>query len=562
MKLPIFDSKIKTLFFYIFSMYFLIGIHFYADTLGGYGLYLPHNIVGWIFITLLISIGIFQVISNKRIYFSPFFKYSFLGVVCLLLPIIFQDNELLSWSSLRMFGLIGGMLFYFSLLQFNFSKKEKCHLLYIILAGIFLESLLGICQYYFFSTNNWMNYNTQENFPYGIFKQRNVMGVFMCTGCAISIYLINNDDRYFSSEMKRALTLLMPFTASIILVGVKSKAAFLGYILFFIFMAFKLDINKQYTRFWIFSSLIGLLFGLYSPDLFERKFSEKSLQHQTGTISNRLNRFETTLKLWMQKPILGNGYGSFTRKYREFHAYRFANEDDFNSRESFCDHPHNEILYWVVEGGIIAAIGLIIFAGGYLVMIFRVNLKNGLCFLSLVTPILVMTQTGFPFYSSTVHWITFLFLIFFAEPVKIDYLSVSKVKRQALVLPAVTIPLCTSIYMFSALHTSNLITKFERDGLKDYSLLTNVSNPNSWKLKYSNYSIKKLSEEFEQNQNEKKLEELLTECNTILEYVPLLHIFKTMERALILAKKDDEAKSVRDYARYLYADWGEVWSGE
>jgi hypothetical protein len=35
-----------------------------------------------------------------------------------------------------------------------------------------------------------------------------------------------------------------------------------------------------------------------------------------------------------------------------------------------------------------------------------------------------------------------------------------------------------------------------------------------------------------------------------------------MERALILAKKDDEAKSVRDYARYLYADWGEVWSGE
>ena len=116
--------------------------------------------------------------------------------------------------------------------------------------------------------------------------------------------------------------------------------------------------------------------------------------------------------------------------------------------------------------------------------------------------------------------------------------------------------------MFSALHTSNLITKFERDGLKDYSLLTNVSNPNSWKLKYSNYSIKKLSEEFEQNQNEKKLEELLTECNTILKYVPLLHIFKTMERALILAKKDDEAKSVRDYARYLYADWGEVWSGE
>ena len=58
MKLPIADSKIKTLFFYIFGIYFLFGVHFYSYTLGGYGLYLTNNIIGWILITLLISIGI------------------------------------------------------------------------------------------------------------------------------------------------------------------------------------------------------------------------------------------------------------------------------------------------------------------------------------------------------------------------------------------------------------------------------------------------------------------------------------------------------------------------
>ena len=66
MKNLISGSKLKTLFFYIFGIYFLFGAHFYSDTLGGYGLYLPHNIIGWIFITLLIGIGIMFYLAAKE----------------------------------------------------------------------------------------------------------------------------------------------------------------------------------------------------------------------------------------------------------------------------------------------------------------------------------------------------------------------------------------------------------------------------------------------------------------------------------------------------------------
>ena len=560
MKLPIaYSKKIKTIFFYIFSIYFLFGVHFYSYTLGGYGLYLTNNIIGWIFITLLISIGIIQIIISGEIYFTKFSKFVLFGILCLLLPIIYPNNDLLSWATLRILGLMGGFLFYFSLLQFKFSKIERYHLTYIILGSIFIEAILGIFQYYFFSSDNWMRYNIEENFPSGIFRQRNVMGVFMTTGCAISFYLVNKDKSYHDSILKRILLLLIPITTSIILVGVKSKAAFLGYALFFIFMIPNIEINKKWTRFWIFSSFIGFLIGFYSPSLFKRKFSTKTFEHQSGTISNRLNRFDTTYKLWMQKPILGNGYGSFTTKYREHHAYRYANDPDFNSRESFCDHPHNEILYWAVEGGIIPLIGLIIFAGAYLIMIFRINLKIGLGFISLVIPILVMTQTGFPFYTSTVHWITFLFLVFFAEPNKISYLSIEKSTRSILLIPALIIPMLTSIYMFKALQTSQVITKFELTGLKDYSLLSKAKNPDSWKLKYSNYTIKRLSEEWETDRNEDKLEELLNECDKIIRYAPLLHIFQTKIKALLLAERNNDAKNVYDHAKYLYADWEEVW---
>ena len=81
MKLPIADSKIKTLFFYIFGIYFLFGVHFYSYTLGGYGLYLTNNIIGWILITLLISIGIIQITISGKIYFTKFSKFVLFGIL-------------------------------------------------------------------------------------------------------------------------------------------------------------------------------------------------------------------------------------------------------------------------------------------------------------------------------------------------------------------------------------------------------------------------------------------------------------------------------------------------
>ena len=164
---------------------------------------------------------------------SKFFSYALLATVLLILPLFYRNNDLASWSHHRLLGLVGGVFFYFSLLQFKLSKKESHFFLYVILGGVVIESILGISQYYFFPKDNWMGYDTNQNFPYGVFQQKNMMGIFMVTGCAISLYLLKNDQEFSQFKIASFLLLFMPFSSSIILIAIKSKSAFLSYLFFF-----------------------------------------------------------------------------------------------------------------------------------------------------------------------------------------------------------------------------------------------------------------------------------------------------------------------------------------
>ena len=272
-------------------------MHYYLPNMGGRGLYLQYNVIGWILISLIIGLGFWQIICEGKIELTYFFNYSFLGFTLLVLPLIYSNNELASWTYFRILGLLGGLLFYFSLLQFKLLKHERYIILYIILCGVFIESLLGILQYYFFQPNNWMGYNVSKNFPYGIFQQRNIMGSFMATGSAISLYLLQKDPDYIHNKLKLWLLLVIPLFSTIIIIGVKSKTAYLGYGLFLFLISFSINWKRKWIRTWNALSIIGLIIGLLSPMIFSRKFSEKTLEYQLSTVVGRKIRYETTFQL-------------------------------------------------------------------------------------------------------------------------------------------------------------------------------------------------------------------------------------------------------------------------
>ena len=130
------------------------------------------------------------------------------------------------------------------------------------------------------------------------------------------------------------------------------------------------------------------------------------------------------------------------------------------------DHPHNEILFWTVEGGIIPLIGLLIMAGGFLIVIWRTEQKSSWSMLGLTFPILIHTQLELPFYISLIHWVLFIFIIYMIDSdiskqfeINIEFLSIFRVVSLA-------IPIIISIYMATTLQTASVITQFERTGYK------------------------------------------------------------------------------------------------
>ena len=105
------QPKSKQFLFAILSGYFLFGIHYFFPNPGGHGLYLPFNIIGWIFISLVIGVGFWRIYETRVIQLSKFFSYALLATVLLILPLFYRNNDLASWSHHRLLGLVGGVFF-------------------------------------------------------------------------------------------------------------------------------------------------------------------------------------------------------------------------------------------------------------------------------------------------------------------------------------------------------------------------------------------------------------------------------------------------------------------
>jgi O-antigen polymerase len=207
-----------------------------------------------------------------------------------------------------------------------------------------------------------------------------------------------------------------------------------------------------------------------------------------------------------------------------------------------------------VEGGIIPLIGLLLFAGAYLIMVFSIYWRNALAFMALVVPIFLHTQTEFPFYISLVHWIIFLSLVYITDADTGTSVQSNFRLHRLMIIPAILIPLFVTDYMNKTLQTAKVITQYERTGFSDYNLLLSAKKPDAWRLKYENYKLKML---FDVGMETKKIETLqlfLDQSEELLHYAPLPHIYQYMDKALKTMGREDDAKNVIERAKYLYAD--------
>jgi len=102
-------ARLARAFLGCFGLLMLAGMHYFQHNPGGVGLELPFNLVGWVFVALMLGLGLWQITLNGVIFSSRLWLTILLGAALLLLPLLYSNNQQALHSGGRLLGLWGGV---------------------------------------------------------------------------------------------------------------------------------------------------------------------------------------------------------------------------------------------------------------------------------------------------------------------------------------------------------------------------------------------------------------------------------------------------------------------
>lgn len=223
------------------------------------------------------------------------------------------------------------------------------------------------------------------------------------------------------------------------------------------------------------------------------------------------------------------------------------------------DHPHNELLYWGVEGGLLPMLAIGGAGLGILWRLRRQSWARALGLLALITPMALHTQTEYPFYHSVAHWLTFLILLWFIDEAceqggapqisEIPYGHTLLLRFLAISIPLFVVP-----FMLTALHTAKVVTRYERGGYQQPDLLLEVVNPMAWLTRVEfDVNAVRLAVGMHTG-NHQELQAYVDWGQEFVRHTPRANIYANMILALRAMGEGDKADALRQQALLLYPD--------
>jgi len=402
--------KTKAMWFYLlFGLLFLVAPFYTEPTIGGTGFHLPINTSIWLVAPWFMVAGVLLSVYTKALrlprdwwLFIPF-------LLILILSGLLNNDEPIVWL-FRMGAVFGGALFLVALFQFNLSSKKIELALYFLLLAMFFHGLVAVVQTQELSYLLPWFLQSPNGVPYGVFQQINIQASYMATSLVITTYLISRP-RFLVSQWPLKIALLVVVaTSSYVIFSSGSRVGLLGILLSLPIIAFVRRRQLARHKGFILICLLVMNGNAWN----EQGGVSKSLAKMTqNTQSVRLAMYTIGTELVLQKPLLGHGIGSFNRVWAQ-------QSGDFHNRypnavlpEAIITiHPHNEFLYWLIEGGSIIVLGMILIIAAVGMALYQCGLSRGGAYLAMLIPITLHSQVELPFYGSSLHWFTWLFLLF------------------------------------------------------------------------------------------------------------------------------------------------------
>lgn len=530
-------------------------MHVILDTPGGVGLYYSYNVIAWLVTTTLISLGLWQITLNKKIYYSKMLLWLTLGCVCLIIP-VFYHFEFTDHAIPRILALVGGLLFLFSLYQFKLSKLDALHLLTLILLAVVIEACFGLVQFFLFEKGFWGGYIVGSSRPHGVFIQPNVMASFMVTGLAIALFLSVKSNVIENKLAFNSLIVFSLFVSSFLLILLQSRTGFVAAIAVLALTApYLYQKNKKQLTTNLAIIVIAALLAITS---FENSTTPIRGEQTYENVGARDVIFIVSADMVKEKPLLGYGYGGFERGFIDhFNKYALKNPEIGNTITNLS-HPHNELLFWVVEGGIIALVAFLFFTLGYIFTWRKIPIYKGLVIFSLLLPMLLHSQLEFPFYSSVSHWLVFLIMLWLVdkyalvEGLTYRFMACPQtflIRFLAILIPGIFIP-----FLLTTLHTANILVEYEKNTRDTKSLerLNDIINPIAWQSRldaavYANILISAMRE-----RDVNKLERYLAWSLKRIKHKPRESLYENSLLILKVLGKDKPYQLLLNEAKYTY----------
>ncbi len=398
------------------AVLFLVAPFVYFPNIGGTGLRIPNNITVWLVVNCIAWYSLYLIAKRQQLakpkYFSFIIAFPVLATVSGFISDVANPVE---WF-FRLLFIWMGLLFFLGLFQHKLSQGRIDRILFVIVISALLQCLVGIIQITVphAMTPVWFpsiaNITVQ---PFGVFQQINNQSSYQVTALVIAIYLISRPYIHQGPFWKK-MVLFIFFALSAYIISLSGSR--IGLLSALLAIPLVLFARWSYLKKQKNLSLIALLYLIGGISFGASGFGtvlDKTEQISEGyTASYRVGIYAVSLDLIKQKPLFGHGIGSFKKVWQFEKAVFYEKHPDANLIEQYVTHPHNEFLFWAVEGGVAAVIGMLLVITGILLSLKGQNRYRWGVFVAFLLPIILHTQVELPFYTSAVHWFLTLFLLF------------------------------------------------------------------------------------------------------------------------------------------------------
>lgn len=436
------------------AILFLVAPLYYHPNLGGEGLRIPNNATIWIVAVIFIAYSLNKVIKSAFFQLPRYFIYiAAFPFLVILSGFLAGVEQPLQWL-FRVLFILGGFAFFFSLFQQNFRQGRWDRLLLIIALSGLIHAGIGLLQIWLQADMPYLLPKSPEGLPSGLFQQINNQATYLVTCIALAFYLASRPILFKRQRLLQLLIVVTVLAASFIVGFSGSRIGFLSLAVVLPVLLFvrrkQLSSNKTLSAILLAALLVGFACGLMPSG---GKAIEKTAAIQSGySGSARLGIYDISLGLLKEEPLFGHGIGSFSSVFQHARPEFYAEHPEAKLPKEMVSHPHNEVLQWLVEGGVSAVLGIVLAAVGVTLALYGVGVSRGTAYLMLMMPIILHNQVELPLYMSSLHWLLLSTLIALSFAFRLRR-QANSMTVYAHKLSAISILLVTSILILFLLHT-------------------------------------------------------------------------------------------------------------